>query len=269
MSRRKKMPCVLTIAGSDSGGGAGIQADIRTLSAFGVHPLTALAALTAQNTLGVAGIQQIPEAFVLAQIRTVVSDMPVKAAKTGMLSEPSLVRAVARAIRELEIPNLVVDPVITSKSGASLLSSEGVQSLREVLLPLARIVTPNLPEAEALLGRTLEGSREIQEAAREVHSWGPGCVVIKGGHRRGEPADLFYDGSSFVLFQGERIHTPSDHGTGCTFSAAIAAMLAQGAEPRAAVGEAKRYVTEALRRSAPLGSGRGPLNHFFFLGEYD
>lgn len=267
MSRRGTRPCVLTIAGSDSGGGAGIQADIRTLSAFGVHPLTALTALTAQNTLGVAGIQPIPEEFVLAQIRTVVADMPVRAAKTGMLGDTSLVRAVAGAIRELEIPNLVVDPVMTSKSGASLLSLEGARSLRESLLPLARIVTPNLPEAEALLGRSLRSSREMQEAAREIRSWGPDFVVIKGGHRQGEPLDLFYDGSSFVLFQEERIVTTSDHGTGCTFSAAIAAMLAKGVEPRTAVGEAKRYVTQALRRSAPLGGGHGPLDHFFFLGE--
>lgn len=267
MTRRGTMPCVLTIAGSDSGGGAGIQADIRTLSAFRVQPLTALTALTAQNTLGVAGIQQIPEEFVLAQIRTVVADMPVRAAKTGMLAEASLVRAIAGAMRELEIPNLVVDPVMTSKSGASLLSLEGAQSLRESLLPLARIVTPNLPEAETLLGRTLGSLREMQEAAREIHSWGPDFVVIKGGHRQGEPVDLFYDGSSFVLFQEERVHTTSDHGTGCTFSAAIAAMLAKGVEPRAAVGEAKRYVTQALRRSAPLGGGHGPLDHFFFLGE--
>ena len=269
MSRRGKMPCVLTIAGSDSGGGAGVQADIRTLSAFGVHPLTALTALTAQNTLGVAGIQQIPEEFVLTQIRTVIADMPVRAAKTGMLAEASLVRAVAAAVKELEIPNLVVDPVMTSKSGASLLSSDGARSLRESLLPLARVVTPNLPEAEALLGRALRNTREIQEAAHEIHSWGPDCVVIKGGHRLGEPADLLYDGTSFLLFQGERIHTTSDHGTGCTFSAAIAAMLAKGADPREAVGEAKRYVTEALRHSAPLGAGHGPLDHFFFLGESD
>ena len=147
MSRRGKMPCVISIAGSDSGGGAGIQADIRTFSAFGVHPLTALAALTAQNTLGVAGVERVSEEFVLAQIGTVVSDMPVQAAKTGMLAEASLVHAVAAAIRELRIPNLVVDPVMTSKSGASLLSTQAVKSMRAELLPLARIVTPNLPEA--------------------------------------------------------------------------------------------------------------------------
>ena len=267
MIRRGRMPCVLTIAGSDSGGGAGIQADIRTLSAFGVHPLTALAALTAQNTLGVAAIQRLPDEFVLTQIRTVLSDMPVRAAKTGMLAEPSLVLAVAGAIRELEIPNLVVDPVMISKSGVSLLSSRAVKLMREELIPLARVVTPNLPEAEALLGRALRNSREIEEAAREIHSWGPVSVVLKGGHRRGEPADLYYDSSGFVIFQGERIRTVSDHGTGCTFSSAIAAMLARGAEPRVAVGEAKSYVSEALRRSPQLGSGHGPLDHFFFLGE--
>jgi len=267
MSRRRAQPCALSIAGSDSGGGAGIQADIQTFSAFGVHPLTALAALTAQNSLGVSGVQEVPEEFVLEQIRTVVSDFRVSAAKTGMLAGPSLVRCVARAVRELEIPNLVVDPVIISKSGSALLSPQGIQSLRQELLPLARIVTPNLPEAEALLGRALAGLREMQEAAREIHSWGAACVVIKGGHREGEPTDVLYDGSGFVLFQGERIQTISDHGTGCTFSAAVAAMLAKGSEPREAVGEAKQYVSEALRRSVPLGSGRGPLNHFFFLGD--
>jgi hydroxymethylpyrimidine/phosphomethylpyrimidine kinase len=268
MSRLRRRPCALSIAGSDSGGGAGIQADIRTFSAFGVHPLTALVAITAQNTVEVAEIHQLTEALVLAQIRTVIADMPVSAAKTGMLADSSLVRSVARAVRELELPNLVVDPVITSKSGASLLSEEGVQSLRRELLPLARMVTPNLPEAEALVGHPLETIREIQEAAREIHSWGPDCVVIKGGHRHGEPMDLLYDGSGFILFQGERIHTASDHGTGCTFSAAIAAMLAKRAEPGEAVGEAKRYVSEAMRRSSPLGSGHGPLDHFFFLESF-
>jgi hydroxymethylpyrimidine/phosphomethylpyrimidine kinase len=163
----------------------------------------------------------------------------------------------------------VVDPVITSKGGASLLSAEGVQSLRRELLPLARMVTPNVPEAEVLLGRPLGTHREIEEAAREIQSWGPAGVVIKGGHRQGEPVDLFFDGSRFILFQGERIHTTSDHGTGCTFSAAVAALLAKGAEPGTAVGEAKRYVSEALRRSTPLGLGRGPLAHFFFLERFD
>jgi hydroxymethylpyrimidine/phosphomethylpyrimidine kinase len=261
------MPCVLTIAGSDSGGGAGIQADVRTLSALGVHPLTALAALTAQNTLGVAAIRRLPGDFVLMQIRTVLSDLPVRAAKTGMLAEPSLVQAVAAAIRELEIPNLVVDPVMVSKSGVALLSPRGVKLMRKELVPLARVVTPNLPEAEALVGRRLRSSRDIEEAVREIHSWGPGSVVLKGGHRRGEPADLYFDSRGFVVFQGARIRTLSDHGTGCTFSAAIAAMLARGLEPRVAVGEAKSYVTEALKRSPRLGSGHGPLDHFFFLGE--
>jgi len=263
---RRGIPRVLTIAGSDSGGGAGIQADLKTFAAFGVHGMSALAALTAQNSRQITAIQELPGEFIAAQIRAVVTDIGVDAAKTGMLATESIVETVADAILKLGITNLVVDPVMVSKSGAALLRPEAVQTLRERLLPLSRVLTPNLPEAEVLVGRRLAGHRELQEAAREIHAMGPACVVIKGGHREGEPADLFYDGRRFVLFQGERVETTSDHGTGCTYSAAIAALLAKGAEPAAAAGEAKRYVTEAMRGASRLGSGRGPLQHFFFLG---
>lgn len=263
MSDRGVLPCVLSIAGSDSGGGAGIQADVRTLSAFGVHPLTAIAALTAQNTRKVTASRVVPKGLVQAQIRAVAADFPIRAAKTGMLAEAGLVGVVADALRESRIPNLVVDPVITAKSGAVLLSSGGIHALRRRLLPLARIVTPNLPEAEILVGRRLRSLRAIQEAAEEIQSWGAASVVIKGGHAEGPPTDLFFDGSTFTLFQGERVATRSDHGTGCTFSAALAALLAKGMEPGPAVGEAKHYVSEALRNSPPLGKGRGPLNHFY------
>ena len=268
MKRPASVPCSLTVAGSDSGGGAGIQADLKTFAAFGVHGLSALAALTAQNTRQVIAIHEVPEQFLLDQIRAVVTDFAVESAKTGMLAGPAPVRAVARAVRELEIPNLVVDPVIISKSGASLLSAEGISALRHELLPLARVVTPNLPEAETLVDRKLRTPADVREAARDIHSMGPACVVIKGGHHEGEPDDLFYDGARMVLFQGERIRTASDHGTGCTFSAAITALLALGEEPVVAVGEAKRYVGEAMRGASRLGSGHGPVNHFFFLGRF-
>lgn len=268
MSGKGSLPCVLTVAGSDSGGGAGIQADVRTLSAFGVHPATAVAALTAQNSRGVADSRAVEKGLVVAQIRVVAADFPVRAVKTGMLVRASLVNAVAGAIAQAAIPNLVVDPVIASKSGATLLSRQGIHALIRRLLPLATVVTPNLPEAEILVGRKLHGDVAIREAAREIQSWGPSCVVIKGGHLEGPPTDLFFDGSNFILFQGDRIGTRSDHGTGCTFSAAIAALLARGMEPGPAVGAAKAYVNAALRNSPSLGKGRGPLHHFYFLDRW-
>jgi len=266
MKRAGHTPRALTIAGSDSGAGAGIQADLKTFAAFGVYGLSALTALTVQNTREVASIHELPVEFVAAQIRAVVSDIGVGAAKTGMLATADLVEGVARAVQELALPNLVVDPVMASKSGTVLLHPDAVEALRRKLLPLARVATPNLPEAEILLGKRLAHFRDIEDAARELHSMGAACVVIKGGHREAEPEDLFYDGRRFVVFQGARVRTTSDHGTGCTFSAAIAALLARGAEPAGAVGEAKHYVTEAMLRAPRLGSGHGPLNHFFFLG---
>jgi len=265
--KKSSKPRALTIAGSDSGGGAGIQADLKTFAAFGVFGMSAVTAITAQNTREVSAIHEVSPEIVVAQIRAVVSDLGVDAVKTGMLASPILVEAVAQAVETLGLRNLVVDPVMISKSGAALLRPEAVTTLRRRLLPLARVVTPNLPEAEALLGRAIQGLGQMREAARELHSLGPACVVIKGGHSSAEPADLFYDGERFVLLQGERIKTRADHGTGCTFSAALAAVLARGGRPGPAAVEAKRYVSEAMRKAPKLGSGRSPLDHFFFLGK--
>lgn len=263
----KKPPAfrALTIAGSDSGGGAGIQADLKTFAAFGVYGMSAVTAITAQNTREVTAVHEISPEVVAAQIRAVVSDLGVDAVKTGMLASSALVEGVAQAVEGLGLRNLVVDPVMISKSGAALLRPEAVATLRRLLLPRARVVTPNLPEAEALLGKRIQGMAEMQAAAREIRSLGPTCVVVKGGHASGEPSDLFFDGEHFVLLQGERIRTRADHGTGCTFSAALAALLAKGVGPAAAAVEAKRYVSRAMRNAPLLGSGRSPLDHFFFL----
>ena len=263
MSEGGKTPRALTIAGSDSGGGAGIQADLKTFAAFGVYGTSVIVALTAQNTREVTAIHEVPPEMVLAQMEAIVSDIGVDAAKTGMLSSRRLVETVAEAVQRLAVPNLVVDPVMASKGGARLLSPDALEALRKQLLPLARVVTPNLPEAELLVGRKLPESAARRKAAREIHEMGPAEVVIKGGHSEGEPVDLLFDGDDFTEFRGRRIRTTSDHGTGCTFSAAIAALLARGAEVKEAVGEAKRFVEGAMSAAPRIGSGHGPLDHFF------
>src|SRR2546428_162165 len=258
-----RMPRALTIAGSDSGGGAGVQADLKTFAGFGVYGTSAIVAITAQNTCEVVTIHPVPPEVVTAQIRAVVVDIGVDAAKTGMLWSREIVKTVAGVAKSLRIPNLVVDPVMTSKDGTVLLGPEAIAVLREELLPLARVVTPNLAEAEALVGRRLTDPEALRQAARELREMGPKLVVIKGGHLPGSPTELLYDGASFTEFSGERISTRSDHGTGCTFSAAITALLAIGREPEIAISEAKAYVAGALKASRPLGGGRGPLDHFY------
>lgn len=258
----RRVPSALTIAASDSGGGAGIQADLKTFAAFGVYGTSALAALTAQNTREVSAIHEVPPEMVVAQIEAVVTDIGVDAAKTGMLASARLVETVAEAVKRFRIPNLVVDPVMTAKVGTQLLRTEAVDTIRKHLLPLARVATPNLPEAEILVGKRLSDRAGLRRAAREILAMGPQNVVIKGGHGTGEPMDLLFDGESFIQFGGERIRTTSDHGTGCTFSAAIAAMLARGAGVAEAVGEAKRYVEQAMLSAPRIGAGHGPLDHF-------
>lgn len=258
-----RVPRALTIAGSDSGGGAGVQADLKTFAAFGVYGTSAIVAVTAQNTRKVVTIHPVPPETVAAQIRAVVVDIGVDAAKTGMLWSREIVRTVSEAVNGLRIPNLVVDPVMASKDGTVLLGPEGIAALREELLPLARVVTPNLAEAEVLVGRKLTDREARRQAAREIRGMGPKLVVITGGHIPGSPTDLLYDGASFTEFSGERVDTRSDHGTGCAFSAAIAALLAIGRKPEKAIAEAKAYVAGALEASRPLGEGRGPLDHFY------
>jgi len=258
------MPSVLIIAGSDSIAGAGIQADLKTCAALGVYGMTAITALTAQNTMGVTAIHEAPPAFVAAQIDAVVTDIRPNAVKTGMLANAAIIEVVAAKIREHSLPLLVVDPVMVAKSGDRLLREDAVRALREQLLPLADVVTPNIPEAEDILGRRLQTDAETREAAREIQSGGARNVVIKGGHREGNTAvDILYDGRQFHEFSAPRVETESTHGTGCTFASAIAAFLARQETVPEAVGHAKEYLTEALRRAEPIGHGHGPVNHFW------
>ena len=258
-----RMPRALTIAGSDSGGGAGVQADLKTFAAFGVYGTSAIVAITAQNTCEVVTIHPVPPEVVTAQIRAVVVDIGVDAAKTGMLWSREIVKTVAGVVKSLRIPNLVVDPVMTSKDGTVLLGPEAIAVLREELLPLARVVTPNLAEAEALVGRRLTDPEALRQAARELREMGPKLVVIKGGHLPGSPTELLYDGASFTEFSGERISTRSDHGTGCTFSAAMAAYLAKGETIERALALAKKYITAAIRTGFTVGAGHSPVHHFY------
>ena len=258
------VPRVLTIAGSDSGGGAGIQADLKTFTALGVYGMSAITSVTAQNTRSVSGVQDLPAQFVAQQIDVVVQDIGADAAKTGMLSSGAIIHAVAASIVRNHLEHLVVDPVMVAKSGDPLLQREARQVLIKELLPLAYVVTPNLPEVEALTNLKVCSLNDMTEAARAIHALGPRFVLIKGGHLSGgEATDLLYDGRAFHTFSAKRIDTPNTHGTGCTYSAAIAAFLAQGLSVFTSVERAKSYLTGAIRHSFPLGSGHGPLNHYW------
>ena len=252
---RPPRPRALSIAGSDSGGGAGIQADLKTFSALGVFGMTAITAVTIQNTRGVSGYEALPPQVVADQIRAVVTDIGVDAAKTGMLASAQIVEAVAEAVAETAIPNLVVDPVSVSKHGHRLLDEDAVGVLRERVLPLATLVTPNLPEAAVLAGFDVTDRDLMQDAAETIQAMGPEAVLVKGGHLPGATGadDLFFDGDRMAWIAGERIETPNTHGTGCTLSSAIAAHLARGAELLEAVREGKAFVTEAIRAALPLG----------------
>jgi len=257
------MKRALTIAGSDSGGGAGIQADLKTFGALGVFGTSAITAVTAQNTVGVTRIQEIDPDVVAAQIDAVADDIGFDAVKTGMLASPRILEAVAAALKRHKAPNLVVDPVMVSKSGTRLLKEESVGALKTRLLPLAEIVTPNIPEAEVLSGRTIADVEAMRDAARRIIELGPRRVVIKGGHAEGpNVVDLYYDGQRFEEFKAERVVTRSTHGTGCTYSAAIAAYLAHGLPPLDAVARAKEFLTAALLSAPDIGKGIGPVNHF-------
>lgn len=254
----------LTIAGSDSAAGAGIQVDLKTFSALGVFGTTAITAVTAQNTVGVQAVHPLPGELVGAQISSVLEDLPVAAVKTGMLATAENVLVVADRARRGELPNLVVDPVMVSSWGRRLLAAEAESAYREALIPLARVVTPNLREAGSLVGGELASVEEMVSAARELHRWGAGTVVVKGGHLAGDPVDVVYDGTEVRLLSTERVVTRNVHGTGCTLAAAIAAGLASGRSVGEAVEQAKDYVTAALRGAAgwSLGRGSGPLDHF-------
>jgi hydroxymethylpyrimidine/phosphomethylpyrimidine kinase len=259
------VPKAMTIAGSDSGGGAGIQADLKTFAALGVYGTVTLTAITAQNTIGVTGVHEIPTDMIVAQMDAVMSDIGADAVKTGMLSSQEIVEVVAAQVAKHGIRSLVVDPVMVAKSGDALLRDDAVNAVCTKLVPLAAVVTPNIPEAEALTGTTIESDDDVREAARRIVSMGARTVVVKGGHREGPAADVLYDGSEFQVFTAPRINTVNTHGTGCTFASAVAAGLAQGKSVEEAVGQAKEYVTEAIRASFPIGQGHGPLNHFYKL----
>jgi hydroxymethylpyrimidine/phosphomethylpyrimidine kinase len=259
------IPRALTIAGSDSGGGAGIQADLKTFAALGVYGMSAIAALTAQNTVGVEGIVEIDPSFVSLQIRAVVEDIGVDAVKTGMLSNAAIIAQVAEDLRVLGLQKVVVDPVMVAKGGHRLLRMDAMDAMVKELLPLALVVTPNLHEVAALTGLEVTSVEEMKEAARAIKTMGPRYVVIKGGHLPGAPLDLLYNGSEFRQFVNIRYDTPHTHGTGCTFASAIAAGLASGCSVEEAVARAKRYITAAIQQGLPLGRGHGPVNHFHNL----
>jgi hydroxymethylpyrimidine/phosphomethylpyrimidine kinase len=254
----------LTIAGSDSGGGAGIQADLKTFAAHGVYGTSAITAITAQNTVGVTAVSALAADLVTAQIEAVASDIPIQATKIGMLANAAIVEAVAAAIRDLDLPRVVLDPVMLAKSGDLLLDEEAVEGLRVALLPCALVVTPNLPEAAVLCGHAVESPHQVREAARRIHDLGAKAVVVKGGHGRGDRiVDLLFDGDRFVEFPTTRIQTRNTHGTGCTFASAVAARLALGHDLADAVARAQVYVVGAIRHGLAIGQGHGPLDHFW------
>ena len=254
----------LTIAGSDSSGGAGIQADLKTFAALGVYGTSAITAITAQNTVGVIEMLPLPADLVTAQIEAVAGDITLHATKTGMLATAAIVEAVAAAIKELELPLVVVDPVMISKSGARLLDDDGIQMLRAELLPRCAVVTPNIPEAEELSGRRIGSIEQARAAAHEIHQRGGAAVVITGGHAEGdEIVDLLFDGAMFTELHTARIDTRNTHGTGCTFASAVAAHLALGHSVVDAVVGAQGYVLGAIQHALMLGRGHGPLDHFW------
>ncbi len=261
----RKVPRALTIAGSDSGGGAGIQADLKTFTAFRVFGMSVITSVTAQNTEAVLGISDLPAEFVALQIDAVLGDIGADAVKTGMLSNKEIVSAVSGKIREYGIKNLVVDPVMVSKGGAALLDAAAREAIVKELFGLALIVTPNIPEAEEITGLEIKSLSDMKRAAEEIKSTGPEYVLLKGGHLDALPdaIDVFFDGQTHYELKAPRIGTRNTHGTGCTYSAAVCAALSQGFSPLDAVKEAKDYVTYAIMHSFELGKGHGPLNHFW------
>ncbi len=254
---------VLTVAGSDSGGGAGIQADLKTITLLGSYGASVITALTAQNTLGVTGIQAATPEFVSLQLETVLTDIPVDLIKTGMLFSSDIICSLARKIVDHNIKMVVVDPVMIAKGGASLVDDSAVAAFRSGLLPLAYLLTPNVPEAEALSGMKITDERSMEKAAEALHQSGARNVLIKGGHMGGgESVDLFFDGSNFTRYCSIRLESHNTHGTGCTLASAIATFLAQGEPLPVAIARAKDFITEAIRLARPLGQGHGPVNHF-------
>lgn len=262
----EKLKTALTIAGSDTCGGAGIQADIKSMSANGVYAMSVISAVTVQNTQGVFGVQDIEPNIIKDQIKVIFDDIKVDAIKIGMVSKIESIKAISSALKQVEdLPPVVLDPVMVSKSGFKLLSDDAKNTLVKELFPLATLITPNLPEAEEILGIEIKTLEEMKSAAIELTKLGAKCVLVKGGHLEDDATDLLFDGKEFVYFKQERIHTKNTHGTGCTLSSAIAANLAKGMNIKDAVREGKRYITVAIEHSLELGKGVGPTNHFYEL----
>ncbi len=259
-----KRPRILTIAGSDSGGGAAIQADLKSIAAHCCYGMSAITAMTAQNTRGVHAVLDASPAFIESQLDAVLEDIGCDAAKTGMLSREESIRAVAAGLSRHQVPNLVVDPVMVSKSGHRLLAGDAIDALVTALVPLARLITPNLHEVEELTGRLPGNVEEMEEAARELAEFGAGAVLVKGGHLPGEQAvDVLWDGTKMQRLESERVDCPHTHGTGCTLSAAIACGLARGEDIGVAVKSAKVYLVKAMKAAYPVGGGIGPVNHLW------
>ena len=258
-----QQPRAMTIAGSDSGGGAGIQADLKTFAAFGVYGTSAITAVTAQNTREVTQVLEMPAQIICDQIDAIMVDIGTDVVKTGMLFSTQIIQAVLSKIEEHQLNLVVVDPVMIAKSGHRLLQPEAVDALKQ-LLPFATVVTPNIVEAEVLAGRSINTLGEVREAARVIHALGPKAVIVKGGHLSGnEVVDLLFDGQDFTQVVGERVRSDNTHGTGCTFAAAVAAGLSKGVVVQQALTDAKQYVSAGIRHSFYIGAGHGPLNHFY------
>ena len=263
------MRTALTIAGSDSSGGAGIQADIKTMTANGVYAMSAVTALTAQNTTGVYGILESTPEFLASQLDCIFTDIFPDAVKTGMVSSTGLIEVIAGKLKQYKAKNIVVDPVMVATSGSRLISQEAVDALKELLLPLATVLTPNIPEAEVLSGLTISGPADMEKAAQAIGE-AYGCAVLcKGGHDLNDANDLLWRNGTCKWFHGRRIDNPNTHGTGCTLSSAIASNLAKGCDLDTAVERAKAYLSGALAAMLDLGAGQGPMDHLFDLkGEY-
>jgi hydroxymethylpyrimidine/phosphomethylpyrimidine kinase len=256
----------LSIAGSDSGGGAGIQADLKTFTALGVYGMSAITAITVQNTVGVFGVHPIPPDIVYGQIKVVVEDIGVDALKTGMLFSEEIIENVSKAIKDFNLKKLVVDPVMIAKSGDPLLKDSARQTVIEKLIPLALVITPNIPEAEDICKFRIKDVEDMEKACKFIHSLGPEYVVLKGGHLEGDiKVDVVYDGKSFEYLKAKTVPTKNTHGTGCTLSSAITAFLAKGENPINAIKKAKEYIQGAIENSLNLGKGHGPLNHIWNL----
>jgi len=256
---------VLTIAGSDSCGGAGIQADLKTFSAHGTYGMSVITAITAQNTMGVFDVHDIPSSTVASQISAIFDDIEVSAVKIGMVSITNTINIIAEKLNFYKPSNIVLDPVMVSKSGCNLLNPTAIDALKNKLLPLSTITTPNIPEAEVLTNKTIYSLKDMEMAAKVIYQMGPKYVLIKGGHLEADSTDLLFDGNEFYYFEAKRINTKNTHGTGCTLSSAIASNLANGMSAYDAVKASKEYITIAIEHSISLGKGVGPTNHFYSL----